>query len=126
VAAAEAVGRELDATVVNMRFIKPLDEELIVELADACALLVTVEEHVTAAGAGSAVSETLRRRARPVELLNLGLPDKHLSHGSQTEQLAACNLDTPGIKRSIQTKLESMTRDSRNTIDQRISQNLSA
>ena len=126
VATAEAVGRELDATVVNMRFIKPLDEELIVELADTCALLVTVEEHVTAAGAGSAVSETLRRRARPVEVLTLGLPDKHLSHGSQTEQLAACNLDAPGIKRSIQTKLESMTRDARNAIDQRISQNLSA
>lgn len=126
VATAEAVGRELDATVVNMRFIKPLDEELIVELADACALLVTVEEHVTAAGAGSAVSETLRRRGRPVELLTLGLPDKHLSHGSQTEQLAACNLDAPGIKHSIQKKLESMTRDARNTIDQRISQNLSA
>jgi len=110
VAPAEQIGRELDATVVNMRFVKPLDEALVVEMADACSLLVTVEEHVVAGGAGSAVNETLGRHHRSVEVLNLGLPDKHLGHGSQQQQLAGCGLDADGIKRRILSKITAMAR----------------
>jgi len=71
-------------------------------------LLVTVEEHVIAGGAGSAVSEALRRHGRTVEVLHLGLPDEHIAHGSQNEQLAACHLNATGIKRSIKTKLAAL------------------
>ena len=112
VAPAEQVGRELDATVVNMRFVKPLDEALVAEMADTCALLVTVEEHVVAGGAGSAVNELLRRTHHPrrnIEVINIGLPDEHLGHGSQQEQLAACGLDADGIKRRILLKIAEMT-----------------
>ncbi len=101
VAAAVQVGEALGATVVNMRFVKPPDEDLIVEMADTHALLVTLEEHVIAAGAGSAVNEVLRRHNRVVEVVNLGLPDEHIGHGTQQEQLAGCGLDADGIKRSI-------------------------
>ena len=71
------------------------------EMADAHSLLVTLEEHVVAAGAGSAVNEVLRRHNRSVEVLNLGLPDEHIGHGTQQEQLAGCGLDADGIKRRI-------------------------
>ncbi len=108
VATAEQVGGELDATVVNMRFVKPLDEALIVELADACSLLVTLEEHVIAGGAGSAVNEVLRGCNRMVEVINLGLPDEHLGHGTQQEQLAGCGLDASGVKGRIVRKLAEM------------------
>ncbi len=96
-----AVGEDLDATVVNMRFIKPLDEQLILTLAATCALLVTVEENVVMGGAGSAVNECLARHNCPVAVLNLGIPDQHLEHGSQQQQLAAIGLDATGIKRQI-------------------------
>ena len=108
VAPAEQIGRELDATVVNMRFIKPLDRALIVALADTCSLIVTVEEHVIAGGAGSAVNELLRQCNRNVEVINLGLPDEPLGHGSQQEQLAGCGLDADGIKRRILLKISEM------------------
>ncbi len=105
VAPAEQVGRELGAAVVNMRFIKPLDEALIVQMAEAYSLLVTIEEHVIAGGAGSAVNEVLLRHGHTVggnvNVLNLGLPDAHISHGSQQQQLTDCGLDASGIKQSI-------------------------
>lgn len=108
VATAEQVGQELTATVINMRFIKPLDEALILQMADSHSLLVTVEEHVIAGGAGSAVNELLRRENRSVEMINLGLPDKNISHGTQQEQLAECGLDVPGIKQRILDKISQM------------------
>ena len=109
VAVAQVVGEELDATVVNMRFIKPLDQAMILQMADACSLLVTVEEHVIAGGAGSAVNEVLMRNHRTVEILNLGLPDANIGHGSQQEQLAECGLDASGIKRRILRKISDLT-----------------
>lgn len=105
VAAAEQVGAEFGAAVVNMRFVKPLDEALIVDMADAYSLLVTIEEHVVAGGAGSAVSEVLRRHNRTVEVLTLGLPDAHIGHGTQQEQLAECGLDANAIKGRILRKI---------------------
>lgn len=97
---------EIDATVINMRFVKPLDEELILGVADTYKLVVTVEENVIAGGAGSAVNELLTRYEKHVQTLNLGLPDKHLDHGTQQQQLAQCGLDAQGIRDQIHARLE--------------------
>ena len=94
-------GEELDATVVNMRFVKPLDEALIVELASSHELLVTVEEHVVAGGAGSAVAECLAARGVVAGISHLGLPDRLVEHGTQAELLAECGLDADGIAASV-------------------------
>ncbi|MGR3914788.1 MAG: 1-deoxy-D-xylulose-5-phosphate synthase [Gammaproteobacteria bacterium] len=112
-AAAEEAGRALEATVVNMRFVKPLDSALILELASTHELLVSVEEHVVAGGAGSGVSELLREHGCAVEMLHLGLPDEHIAHATQTEQRAACGLDARGIRRSIAQKLSQMPQGAR-------------
>ncbi|MGI9311248.1 MAG: 1-deoxy-D-xylulose-5-phosphate synthase [bacterium] len=109
VAPAEQVADQLGAAVVNMRFIKPLDETTVLQMADAHSLLVTIEEHVVAAGAGSAVGELLRRHGRNVEMLHLGLPDTCIGHGTQPEQRAECGLDADGIQRSIVQKLATMS-----------------
>ena len=95
---------DLNATVVNMRFVKPLDELLILEVADAYDLIVTVEENVIAGGAGSAVNELLIQHGKTIEVLNLGVPDQHLDHGSQAQQLAQCGLDAIGIKEQIEKR----------------------
>jgi len=99
--AALEAGLALDATVVNMRFVKPLDENLIAELAQSHDLLVTVEENVIAGGAGSAVNEVVSAKQLNVATLNLGLPDQYIEHGSQQQLLAQCGLDANGIKNSI-------------------------
>ncbi len=91
----------LDATVADMRFVKPLDEALIDRLAAEHDLLVTVEDNVVAGGAGSAVGEYLARVGRPTALLHLGLPDRFMAHGSREELLAEAGLDAAGITRSI-------------------------
>jgi len=91
----------LDATVANMRWVKPLDAELVLELARSHDVLVTVEEGALMGGAGSAVLETLHaaKLLRPV--LQLGLPDYYIEHGTPAQQLAECGLDAPGIEASI-------------------------
>ncbi len=94
-------GEELDATVVNMRFVKPLDEDLLEQLGAEHELLVTVEENTTLGGAGSAVNECLIARGIYVRIINLGLPDRHLEHGKPSEILAEFGLDAAGIKKSI-------------------------
>jgi 1-deoxy-D-xylulose-5-phosphate synthase len=96
----------LDASVANMRFIKPLDEQLILDLADRHELLVTLEENSLQGGAGSAVNETLMRAGHPVRVLNLGLPDRFLEHASQQEQLADACLDVPGILAAVSRVLQ--------------------
>lgn len=102
-----AAGEKLDATVVDMRFIKPLDEALVCELADQHALIVTVEENAVAGGAGSAVNELLLQRDFQLPVLNLGLPDTFMQHGHVPDMLAAAGLDRDGIVGAIATKLES-------------------
>ncbi|MEM7357869.1 MAG: 1-deoxy-D-xylulose-5-phosphate synthase [Pseudomonadota bacterium] len=99
--AALEAAEALNATVINMRFVKPLDEALISQLADSHDLLVTLEENVIAGGAGAAVNEYLAAAecARPV--LNLGIPDRYIDQGSQQQQLAECGLDAAGIIKSI-------------------------
>ena len=95
------VGESLDATVVNMRFIKPLDEELVIRLADDHDLLVTVEENVVQGGGGSAVNECLARVRHVTRTLNLGLPDAYIEQATAEEQLRACGLDSAAIRRAI-------------------------
>ena len=94
-------GEALDATVVNMRFVKPLDEDLVASLARDHELLVTVEENVIAGGAGSAVAESLARQQLQPRLLQLGLPDAFIDQGDPAELLHQAGLDAEGIQRSV-------------------------
>ncbi|MBE00457.1 MAG: 1-deoxy-D-xylulose-5-phosphate synthase [Gammaproteobacteria bacterium] len=96
----------LDATVVDMRFVKPIDEQLIRELAVSHQLIVTIEENVTMGGAGSAVNEFLTKANIKVATLNLGLPDKFLDHGKASDMLASVSLDCKGVIQSVQNKLD--------------------
>jgi len=92
----------LDATVANMRFVKPLDAVLVQELADTHDLLVTVEEHQAMAGAGSAVCELISKIRYKKQVLILGLPDRFIDHGDPGRLLASVGLDAAGIQKSIQ------------------------
>ncbi|EAR22399.1 1-deoxy-D-xylulose-5-phosphate synthase [Nitrococcus mobilis] len=96
------VGERLGATVVNMRFVKPLDTKLLTELAAGHDLIVTVEDNVIAAGAGSAVGEALAKEGISIPLLQLGLPDRFIDHASQEEQLTELGLDADGILATLQ------------------------
>ncbi len=95
----------LDATVVNMRFVKPLDTEMVARLAGAYELLVTVEENVVQGGAGSAVAECLNQLGITVPLLQLGLPDHFIEQGDPAQMLAECGLNGAGIAAAISVKL---------------------
>ncbi len=94
-------GEAFDATVVNMRFVKPLDKDLVRELAGTHELLITIEENVVAGGAGSAVNEYLGAAGLATRVVNLGLPDRFIEHGDHRAQLARCGLDAAGIRRAI-------------------------
>lgn len=91
----------LNATVVNMRFVKPLDEAMVLDIAQSHELIVTLEENTTMGGAGSAVNECLARHGMQTRILNLGLPDTFIEHGNPKDMLAACGLDAKGIVDSI-------------------------
>jgi 1-deoxy-D-xylulose-5-phosphate synthase len=98
---ARAAADALDATLVNMRFVKPLDAEMLLELAESHQGFVTVEDNAVAGGAGSAVSEFLAANNIELPILQLGLPDQFLEHGSREECLAIAGLHSEGIKESI-------------------------
>jgi 1-deoxy-D-xylulose-5-phosphate synthase len=98
-------GEELDATVVNMRFVKPLDDALVAQLARTHALLVTVEDNVVTGGAGSAVAESIAAAALAVPILHLGLPDHFIDHGDQNQLLALAGLNKDGLLASIRKRL---------------------
>jgi 1-deoxy-D-xylulose-5-phosphate synthase len=100
-----AAAEVLDAQVADMRFVKPLDQQLIRQLAAGNDLLVTIEDNAVHGGAGSAVNEFLLQNELTVPVLNLGLPDRFISHGSRDELLAACGLDTAGILRAVQQRV---------------------
>lgn len=97
----EKVAEELGASLVDMRFVKPLDEALISELAASHELLVTIEDNAIAGGAGSAVNEYVIQQGLAVRLLNIGLPDQFIKHGTQTEIHQELGLDAQGIKDKI-------------------------
>ena len=89
-----------------MRFVKPLDEAMVLELARTHTLLVTVDENAVAGGAGSAVNECLAAHAVPANILNLGLPDRFIEHGSRGEMLRDAGLDAAGIRAAVRARIE--------------------
>ena len=95
----------LNATVINMRFVKPLDVEAIIAAANTHTLLVTIEENTIMGGAGSAVAECLAAHDLHSPIFHLGLPDHFIEHGNPAEMLASCGLDAKGILKSIQQRL---------------------
>lgn len=105
-AEAMKVAESLDATVVDMRFVKPLDEALVRELAGSHELLVTIEENAVMGGAGSAVGEFLASEGLEFPLLQLGLPDYYVEHAKPSEMLAECGLDAAGIEKAVCQRLD--------------------
>jgi len=96
------VGKQLGASVINMRFIKPLDEAMILEMAKTHDVIVTIEENVLAGGAGSAVNEFLQAQQILMPVLNIALPDAYIEQGTREELLSDCGLDTQGILARIE------------------------
>jgi 1-deoxy-D-xylulose-5-phosphate synthase len=101
----------LNATVANMRFVKPIDEALMLELANRHELLVTVEENVIAGGAGSACIEVLQNLGVEMPVLQIGLPDRFIDQGDPGIQLAECGLTAEGIVKSVRARLRDLRRD---------------
>ncbi len=110
-----AAAEELDATVVNMRFVKPIDEEMILELAKTYDLLVTVEENMVQGGAGSAVLETLAHHGVVKKVVNYGLPDRFIQHGSREDMLEDVKLTKDGIVEFINSHRASDSSESAQT-----------
>jgi 1-deoxy-D-xylulose-5-phosphate synthase len=106
---AEIIGERLDATVVNMRFVKPLDEELVLRLAARHRALVTIEENAVAGGAGSAVIELLAACSTTLPTLTLGIPDQFIEHGSREDCLAQAELDTPSLESAVRRWWEQLS-----------------
>ena len=110
--------KRVNATVANMRFVKPLDEDLVKQLAKSHDLIVTLEENVVAGGSGSGVNELFAtsdpQQNRP-SLLNLGIPDRFLDHGSQSEVLADCGLDPEGIYKAIRHSINHLAPSGQST-----------
>lgn len=103
---AGVVAERLDATHINMRSVKPLDREALLEAARNHDLLVTLEENVVAGGAGSGINELLLAEGIAVPVLNLGLPDVFAEHGKPAELLRDCGLDAEGIEAAIRRRLD--------------------
>jgi 1-deoxy-D-xylulose-5-phosphate synthase len=101
---ASVIAAEIDATLVNMRFVKPLDEALIVDLARTHEAFVTIEDNAIAGGAGTAVSECLAAHGITLPVLHLGLPDAYLEHGSREQVLTMAGLDLPQIRNAIRAR----------------------
>ncbi len=102
------VAEALDATLADMRFVKPLDEPLVRQLAEEHELLVTLEENSIMGGAGSAVGEYLSHLNLARPLLQLGLPDRYVEHAKPAVMLAECGLDARGIRQAIETRLQAL------------------
>ncbi len=105
VAPALEVGEKIDATVVNMRFIKPLDVDMVLDVVASHELTITVEESVVAGGAGSAVNECLVEAGLSANIANFGLPDRLIQHGSRDDMLADAGLTATGIEQFVKQRL---------------------
>jgi len=99
------VGERLDATVVNMRYVKPLDTDMILEMAGSHDTLITIEENMVAGGAGSAVNEVLALHGRHLKILNYGLPDRLIQHGSRDDMLVDAGLTEEGFEEFAKAQL---------------------
>ena len=104
-----SVGEALNATVVNMRFIKPLDEALVVELARSHDLLVTIDENAVMGGAGSAVSEVLAAQGIAAQVLHIGLPDCFLQHGAREDMLREAGLTSDQVEAKVRARWAAQT-----------------
>ncbi len=102
------IAAKLDATLINMRFIKPLDFKLVKDLSESHDLLVTVEENAIAGGAGSAVNEALTASGIVAPVLNIGIPDRFIEHGSREDCLTEAGLDSDGVLDQIMTRAQSL------------------
>lgn len=102
---AMVVAQQVNATVVDMRWVKPLDEAMVLAMAQRYALLVTLEENAVAGGAGAAVNEFLAAQGLSPAVLNLGIPDTFVEHGTHADQLAWSRLDAQSILQRIKAKL---------------------
>ena len=100
------VAEKINATVIDMRFVKPIDEDRILETAQSHKLIVTLEENAIQGGAGSAVAEVLNSHQENTALLQLGLPDFFIPQGTQQEIMADLGLDAKGIEEKIQQFLK--------------------
>jgi 1-deoxy-D-xylulose-5-phosphate synthase len=105
------IAERLDATVINMRFIKPLDEDLVISVAARHRAIVTIEENATIGGAGSAVGELLASEGMLIPILQLGIPDRFIEHGSRDSCLVAAGLDSAGLTSSIERWWAMQTRE---------------
>jgi len=99
------VAEQIGASLVNMRFVKPLDADIVAEMAKNHELLVTVEENAVSGGAGSAVTELLVAAGNTVNILNIGIPDRYIEHGSRGDCLAMAGLDVEGILAQVTKRL---------------------
>jgi 1-deoxy-D-xylulose-5-phosphate synthase len=108
---AQKIAERLDATLVNMRFIKPLDEDLVIAMASRHRAIVTLEENAAIGGAGSAVGELLASEGVLIPLLHLGIPDRFIEHGSRDSCLVAAGLDAAGLTSSIERWWALQTRE---------------
>jgi 1-deoxy-D-xylulose-5-phosphate synthase len=106
--AVSASAEALDATLVNMRFVKPLDEALLAQLVPQHSALVTLEENVIAGGASSGVGEYLDAAGHTLPRLHIGLPDEFLGHGSREECLLEAGLDVVAVRRRIEAWWQSL------------------
>lgn len=104
------IAEKLDATVINMRFVKPLDEDMIKNIASTHDVIFTVEENVIKGGAGSAVNEFINAQNLKINMFNIGLPDINLEHGSREELIEDAGLDAKGIRQSIAQHLKSLNK----------------
>jgi 1-deoxy-D-xylulose-5-phosphate synthase len=101
VGAAESIGARLDASVVNMRFVKPLDVDMVMRMAETHDALVTIEDGVVAGGAGGAIIECLAEQGKLIPVLNIGIGDRIIEHGSRRDNLADAGLDEESLYRTI-------------------------
>jgi 1-deoxy-D-xylulose-5-phosphate synthase len=108
---AQKIAERLDATLVNMRFVKPMDEDLVISLAERHRAIITIEENATIGGAGSAVGELLASEGLLIPILQLGIPDRFIEHGSRDSCLVAAGLDAAGLTSSIERWWAIQTRE---------------
>src|SRR5689334_9963913 len=108
---AQKIAERLDATLVNMRFVKPMDEDLVISLAERHRAIITIEENATIGGAGSAVVELLASEGLLIPILQLGIPDRFIEHGSRDSCLVAAGLDAAGLTSSIERWWAIQTRE---------------
>ena len=106
---AKLATEKLNASLIDMRFVKPLDIEIILEVASQHSLLVTIEENVLAGGAGSAVNEVIHSQRINVEILNLGIPDSFIRQDKPANMLKECRLDAQGVLDSIERRLTQLS-----------------